>query len=145
MSLAVFEDEKGVCEFLDRDNFSLNDEEKMCEHPLFVCLAYGNLNSYTYKCVCVRCGKAHYFKEYELKQLWMEHRIINENLNMDLNNLYNFKDIQDYYNESLEHLVQLKKKIQNDDIPAELVAAEKTFQHFTYLKKGKRLSKRMVI
>ena len=56
-------------------NEFINTNREECEHPLYVCVTSMN-SSYSYKCICLNCGKTAYFKEYELNSLYNEHKLI---------------------------------------------------------------------
>ena len=128
----------------------LKHTKETCEHPLYVCVTNNYDNTYTYKCICLNCKKARYFKQYELDKLYDEHKVIARlNGNIHENHFYSvqadFTDIRDYYKEAYAHLFYLNGKLNNaQDINSiELASAEITFNYFVYPEKEISRQKRL--
>lgn len=131
-------------------NASLNDyfgdAKGKCDHPLYVCVSHGMSDTYSYKCICVNCGATKYFKQYELNELYNNHRLIAEKVfESDFENysdLFNYTDIANYYKETYAHLTELNENISDlGDDSIEMAAAEATFNHFMCKDKGKKIKK----
>ena len=85
----------------NKESIDLNDYfssiKQNCNHPLYVCVANGMSSNYKYKCICVNCGEAKYFKKYEMDELYNNHRLIIE------------KIFEDTFNNSFSNLTVVKK------------------------------------
>ena len=130
----------------NKESIDLNDYfssiKQNCNHPLYVCVANGMSSNYKYKCICVNCGEAKYFKKYEMDELYNNHRLIIEKIFEDTFNnsldLFNYTDVVNYYKEMYNHLKGLSD---TDDDSVEMATAEATFNHFMCKDKSKIIKK----
>ena len=124
-----------------RLNDYFSGAKEKCDHPLYVCVTHG-ADTYSYKCICVNCGATKYFKQYELDELYDNHRLIVERVfESDFGNysdLFNYTDVVNYYKEMYNHLKGLSD---TDDDSVEMATAEATFNHFMCKDKSKIIKK----
>ena len=131
-----------------------SDVRKQCAHPLYLCVTCGNDNGYVYKCVCINCGATKHFEQYELDELFANHRVIAQKVIFTDKNgndthyyeyLPNFNETFDYYKECCKRIQDINDKLHNTNtFSLEDIAAEMTFHHFIYPDKEKKSDKQYV-
>lgn len=131
-----------------------NGVREKCEHPLYLCVTDGNDFGYSYKCICLNCGQAKHFKQYELDELFADHRVIAQKIDYQDENcrdvhhymtLANMNEASEYYKDCCKHIQDLNNKLKNTDMSSiEEAAAEMTFNHFVYPEKEKKSGKQYV-
>ena len=130
-----------------------SEARKQCEHPLYVCVTNGNETNYVYKCICLNCGATKHFKQYELDELFKEHRVIAQKIDFLYNSgneshyymyLPNFNEAFEYYKDCCKHIKEVNGKLNDEDSKIEEVAAEMTFNHFINPSKDKKGGKQYI-
>ena len=117
-------------------NKFINTNREECEHPLYVCVTSMN-SSYSYKCICLNCGKTAYFKEYELNSLYNEHKLIVLKKDGFLP-MVRYEEAKEYYLKQIKSIQKLCHRLNksNDDIID--IAAEMTYDYFVLSKEIKK-------
>lgn len=124
-----FKKERALNEFID---MNINE----CVHPLYVCVSDMN-SAYSYKCICLNCGKTAYFKEYELNSLYNEHKLIVLKKDGFLP-MVRYEEAKEYYLKQIKSIQKLCHRLNksNDDIID--IAAEMTYDYFVLSKEIKK-------
>ena len=125
-------------------NEFINTNREECEHPLYVCVTSMN-SSYSYKCICLNCGKTAYFKEYELNSLYNEHKLIALKKEESFLPMVRYEEAKEYYLNQIKQIQTICHKLNksNDDIID--IVSEATYDNFVLtnecVKKPKVLKK----
>ena len=125
-------------------NEFINTNREDCEHPLYVCVTSMN-SSYSYKCICLNCGKTAYFKEYELNSLYNEHKLIALKKEESFLPMVRYEEAKEYYLNQIKQIQTICHKLNksNDDIID--IVSEATYDNFVLtnecVKKPKVLKK----
>lgn len=147
-----------ISKLTDKENEELaiyyNDVRKECEHPLYLCVTDGSDFGYSYKCICLNCGHTEHFKQYELDELFADHRVIAQKMDYRSENgkdthyylaLSNMSEASEYYKECCKHILELNQKLKNDDMSSiEEAASEMTFNYFVFKDKDKKSERQYV-
>lgn len=124
-------------------NEFINTNREECEHPLYICVTSMN-SSYSYKCICLNCGKTAYFKEYELNSLYNEHKLIALKKEEDFLPMVRYEDAKEYYLNQIKQIQTICHRLNKDNGDIIDVASEVTYCHFVLpreIKKTKVLKK----
>ena len=128
------------------------DVRKKCDHPLYVCVTDGNDFGYSYKCICLNCGQVKHFKQYELDEVFLDHRAIAQKVEYQdkrgnnvhyYKTLVNFNEAFEYYKDCFSHMQKISDSL-NIDNSIEDVVAEATFNHFVYPDKEKKKGRQLI-
>lgn len=137
----------------DAINDYYTNVRKKCDHPLYLCVTDGNDFGYSYKCICLNCGQVKHFKQYELDEMFTDHRVIVQKVDYQdkqgknahyYTTLASFNEAFEYYKWCFSHMQKINDNL-NIDNSIEDAVAEATFNHFVYpdkeKKKGRQLKK----
>lgn len=140
----------------DKENDAINDYyidvRKKCDHPLYLCVTDGRDFGYSYKCICLNCGQVKHFKQYELDEVFLEHRVIVQRIEYQDeqgNNVHYYKTLAsfneafEYYKERFSHMQKINDSL-NIDNSIEDAVAEATFNHFVYPDKEKKKGRQLI-